>query len=274
VRRIPAVPKMSWVMLRHPLRATTIDNFPPLRRAGPQSARPGVETSRANNNKTNRAAPLFAHFIVKIISRRLHDIIATTTSRPAHPQLSLSPNTTTLLVIFSSHNTMFKIGPPSSSDDSAPSSRDVSPSKGSEWSTTSEPHIDPKTPQKRRKSISSSEADWSDDSDTPVRPRTSRRQGHIYTRDFAASDERSLLTFDDASFLSSSDSRSDSETDSEFQLVRPRPEHTESTPENELPFKFANPETWETQHDTRGIDPLMLGEVEVPVRPLPPVSYS
>jgi hypothetical protein len=223
-------------------------------------------------------------FLVKTISSRLHDIIATTTSRPAHPQLSLSPNITTLLIIFSPHNTdaMFKIGPPSSSDDSAPSSRDVSPSKGSEWSTTSEPHIDPKTPQKRRKSISSSEADWSDDSDTPVRPRTSRRQGHVYTRDFAtpherslaASDERSLLTFDDASFLSSSDSRSDSETESEFQLVRPRPEHTEGTPENELPFEFANPETWETQHDTRDIDPLKLGEVEVPVRPLPPVSYS
>jgi hypothetical protein len=234
-------------------------------------------------------------FLVKTISSRLHDIIATTTSRPAHPQLSLSSNITTLLIIFSPHNTdaMFKIGPPSSSDDSAPASRDVSPSKGSEWSTTSEPHIDPKTPQKRRKSISSSEADWSDDSDTPVRPRTSRRQGHVYIRDFAASDgvytrdfaapherslaasdERSLLTFDDASFVSSSDSRSDSETDSEFQLVRPRPENTESNSENELPFEFANPETWETQHDTKDIDPLKLGEVEVPVRPLPPVSFS
>jgi hypothetical protein len=245
-------------------------------------------------------------FLVKTISSRLHDIIATTTSRPAHSQLSLSLNTTTFLIIFSPHNTatMFKIGPPSSSDDSAPSSRDVSPSKGSEWSTTSDPHIDPKTPQKRRKSISSSEADWSDDSDTPVRPRTSRRQGHVYTRDLnvpdgiytrdlvapdgiytrdfaapnerslAASDGRSLLTFDDAAFLSSSDSRSDWESDSEFQLVRPRPEHPEGTPENELPFEFANPETWETQHDTRGIDPLKLGEVEVPVRPLPPVSFS
>ena len=175
---------------------------------------------------------------------------------------------------------MFKIGPPSSTSGSEPPSRDVSPSKCSEWSTISDHETDPKTPQKRANSVSPSEAYWSDDSDTPVRPRASRREGHFYDspdeRSFLGSDAGSFLASDERSLLSPSDSRSDSGSGSESEeFVHVRPEGTgESESENELPIEFANPEEWEPQHDPRLIDPLMLGEVEVPVRPLPPVSCS
>ena len=168
---------------------------------------------------------------------------------------------------------MFPIDPPSSTSDPEPYSRDNSPSKGSEWSTTSEPLTKPWTPKKRAKSISSSDADWSDDSDTPVKSRALRRKGNIYDspdidprpvsdeRSLPASDERSILSFEYLSLPSPADSRSDSE-------------HDGIESENELPFgyEFDNPEEWETQHDTRDIDPLKLGKV--PVRPLPLVSCS
>jgi hypothetical protein len=217
---------------------------------------------------------------------QLHDDIITTTSRSALLQPSLSSSATNILFALLSHNTatMFRIGPNSSSSGSEPSSRDISPSKGSEWSTTSDHETDPKTPQKRVRPFSTSEeAYWSDDSDTPVKPRTARRRGHVYTRNsrdeepLAASDERSLLTFDDGIFLSSSDSRSDFEADSgsdpEFEKIKcPRPENLDDNSERELPSEFANAEEWISQHDTGGIDPLKLGEV--PVRPLPPVSCS
>lgn len=176
---------------------------------------------------------------------------------------------------------MFQIGPPNSTSGSEPSSRDVSPSKGSEWSTTSEPDTKPKTPKKRAKSISSSEDDWSDDSDTPVKPRAPRRKEKFYDspdnefgpasdkRSLLASDERSILSFEDLSLLSPSDSRSGSGSEDPD---HPRSEHRRNGFEDELSLEFENPEVWETQHDTRNIDPLKLGNI--PVRPLPLVSDS
>lgn len=176
---------------------------------------------------------------------------------------------------------MFKIGPPSSSG-SESSSRDVSPSKGSEWSTTSEPHIEPKTPQRRAKSISSSDAHWSDDSDTPVKPRSRRRRGRFYTghlsdeRSLPASDERSLLSSDKRSVISLSDFEFESGSDSDSDSIPKESTHShpdrsdEEKEEEELPFPFDNPEEWESQRDTRDVDPLKLGDI--PVRPLPPVS--
>lgn len=279
MRRIPAVPTMPWMMLRHSLEATTRDNFIRVERAGLRSALPEPEFSRANNNNSSRAPPPLTRLPVEnTSSSQLHDDFTTTTSRPAYWQLSLSPNTTILLFSTSfRHNTaiMFKIGPDSSSSGSDPSSRDVSPSKGTEWSTTSENETEPKTPQKRAKSISSSEAYWSDDSDTPVRPRTLRRKGKFYDspdeRSFLESDARSFLASDERSPLSPSDSISQSGSDSgSEEPVSQRSEHPNEQSENELPFEFANAEEWETQHDLRDIDPLKLGKV--PVRPLPPVS--
>ncbi|KAG9700750.1 hypothetical protein KCU86_g7981, partial [Aureobasidium melanogenum] len=164
---------------------------------------------------------------------------------------------------------MFSIGPPSSSSGSCPSSRDVSPSKGSEWSTTSEPLTKPKTPKKRASSKSSSIAYWSDDSDTPVKPRALRRSGRVLSRNsFGA---RSLLSTSDPKSEAGSQesiyaSSAYPEVDSEDQSQSAAPD----AEEDESEYPFPNPETWESQHDTRHIDPLKLGEI--PVRPLPPIA--
>ncbi|KAK6007422.1 hypothetical protein QM012_004236 [Aureobasidium pullulans] len=159
---------------------------------------------------------------------------------------------------------MFSIGPPSSSSGSVPSSRDVSPSKGSEWSATFEPQIKPETPKKRASSKSSIETYWSDDSDTPVKPRALRRSGRILSND----------SFYARSFLSTFDLKSEagstrSEAGSQESLI-PSSEHTNSVAEDEIPDIFPNPEAWESQRDTRNIEPLKLGAIPVP--PLPPIA--
>lgn len=177
---------------------------------------------------------------------------------------------------------MFSIGPPSSSSGSGQSSRDVSPSKGSEWSTTSETQTKPKTPKKRASSKSSFKSYWSDDSDTPVKPRALRRSGRVLSSD--SFHERSLLSTTDLTDLRSeagsqdsiyaSSAYSDSDDEDQSQSALPNVEgqsqSTNPDAEDEPEFPFPNPETWESQHDTRHIDPLKLGTIPVP--PLPPVS--
>ncbi|KAH0384797.1 hypothetical protein KCU92_g4136, partial [Aureobasidium melanogenum] len=175
---------------------------------------------------------------------------------------------------------MFSIGPPSSSSGSCPSSRDVSPSKGSEWSTTSEPLTKPKTPKKHASSKSSSEMYWSDDSDTPVKPRALRRSGRVLSRDsfgarslLSTSDPRSEADSQESIYASSVYSDVDSEDQSQSAApdAEGQSQSTASNAEKDEPeYPFPNPETWESQHDTRHIDPLKLGEI--PVRPLPPIA--
>ncbi|KAH0349141.1 hypothetical protein KCU81_g3021, partial [Aureobasidium melanogenum] len=175
---------------------------------------------------------------------------------------------------------MFHIGPPSSSSGSCPSSRDVSPSKGSEWSTTSEPLTKPKTPKKRASSTASSEAYWSDDSDTPVKPRALRRSGRVLSRDsfgarslLSKSDPRSEAGSQESIYASSVYSYVDSEDESQTSAPNAEGQSqsaASNAEEEEIENPFPNPETWESQHDTRGIDPLKLGEISV--RPLPPIA--
>ncbi|KAH0269546.1 hypothetical protein KCU91_g8645, partial [Aureobasidium melanogenum] len=145
-------------------------------------------------------------------------------------------------------------------------------SKGSEWSTTSEPVIKPKTPRKRASSKPSSEMYWSDDSDTPVKPRALRRSGRVLSSDsFGA--RSPLSTSDPRSEAEEADSQESiyassvySNVDSEDQSQSAAPDAEEDEPE----YPFPHPETWESQHDTRHINPLKLGKI--PVRPLPPIA--
>ncbi|KEQ58707.1 uncharacterized protein M437DRAFT_69643 [Aureobasidium melanogenum CBS 110374] len=158
--------------------------------------------------------------------------------------------------------------------------RDVSPSKGSEWSTTSEPLTKPKTPKKRASSTASSEAYWSDDSDTPVKPRALRRSGRVLSRDsfgarslLSKSDPRSEAGSQESIYASSVYSYVDSEDESQTSAPNAEGQSqsaASNAEEEEIENPFPNPETWESQHDTRGIDPLKLGEISV--RPLPPIA--
>ncbi|KAG9849610.1 hypothetical protein KCU98_g4815, partial [Aureobasidium melanogenum] len=216
----------------------------------------------------------------KPLLRRHHHNNITSTSRPAQSQVSFltSPQ---LFLQPSPRNTaiMFSIGPPSSSSSSSPSSRDVSPSKGSEWSTTSEPLTKPKTPKKRASSTSSSEAYWSDDSDTPVKPRVLRRSGRVLSKDsfgarslLSTSDPRSEAGSRESIYASSVYSDVDSEDQAQSAAPNAEGQFQSADPNAEDAFEdpFPNPETWESQHDTRNIDPLKLGEI--PVRSLPLIA--
>lgn len=239
-----------------------------------------INTRLLHDNITSTRSRCAAHrtfFSEDTSSRQYHfENIALRRSSRIHPTQQRFPSSTPYNIAI-----MFHIGPPSSTSGSEPSSRDASPSKGSEWSTTSEPDTKPKTPKQRAKYISSSDDDWSDDSDTPVKPHTSRRKGQFYGSptnrsrpasdegSLLASDERSILSIEDLFLFSSSDSGSGSGSEDPDHL---HSEHHENDPQRERRRAFQNPEEWEPQHDTRNIDPLKLGEI--PVRPLPLVSCS
>ena len=183
---------------------------------------------------------------------------------------------------------MFSIGPPKSASDSETSSRSDSPSKGSEWSTTSEPHVQPKTPQKL-KYDSSSDGEWSDQSDTPVKPRTLRRSGRVLLPGLRNSSERSLpRDSDEISSLRLSDEGSSLRSSDDGSPRRASDDDSPSKESSEgLVFPFAGSdydtdvvlqqvqdfptsEHWVTQWDPKDTDFFNSGQI--PVRPFPRVG--
>ncbi|THY38559.1 hypothetical protein D6C99_09029 [Aureobasidium pullulans] len=183
---------------------------------------------------------------------------------------------------------MFSIGPPKSASDSETSSRSDSPSKGSEWSTTSEPHVQPKTPQKL-KYDSSSDGEWSDQSDTPVKPRTLRRSGRVLLPGLRNSSERFLARdSDEISSLRLSDEGSSLRSSDDGSPRRASDDDSPSKESSEgLVFPFAGSdydtdvvlqqvqdfptsEHWVTQWDPKDTDFFNSGQI--PVRPFPRIA--